>query len=160
MDLMILAIGRLKAGPETELCKRYADRTAKAGRGLGLRGVEIKEIPESRSPRAQDRKAIEADAMAAAVPDGFHTICLHEGGDLVESIGLAQSIRRAADQSVAGQAYLIGGPDGLDAGLLGRCERTISFGRATFPHQLVRVMLLEQLYRATTILSGHPYHRA
>jgi 23S rRNA (pseudouridine1915-N3)-methyltransferase len=160
MELKILAVGRLKAGPETELCERYAGRITKAERVLGLQGVDIREIPESRASHAQERKTGEAAALNAALPAGFQAICLHEGGDLVDSAGLAKLIRRAADQSVPGLVYLIGGPDGLDAGLLDRCDRKISFGRATWPHQLVRVMLLEQLYRATTILSGHPYHRA
>jgi len=160
MDLSILAIGRLKAGPETELCKRYLERAGKTGRAHGLQGFAVRELPEGRAQRPADRKAQEAEVLRAAIGSGFQTVCLHEGGDLIDSDELAQFIQRGAEQALPGQAYISGGPDGLDPELTDRCDRRLSFGRLTWPHQLVRVMLAEQLYRATTILSGHPYHRA
>jgi 23S rRNA (pseudouridine1915-N3)-methyltransferase len=160
MDLSILTVGRLKAGPETELCKRYLDRAAKAGRAHGLQGFSVRELPEARAQRTADRKAQEADALSAALRSGYQSICLDEGGDLIDSDGLAKLILSGAEQGLPGQAFIIGGPDGLDPALIGRCDRRLSFGRLTWPHQLVRVMLAEQLYRAMTILSGHPYHRA
>ena len=159
MDLLIVAVGRLKRGSETELCSRYLDRTAAAGRAVGLSRVQVREVPESRAQRAADRKLQEAEALSAAIPAGFQTVCLDETGDPVDSQGLAQLVRRAADQAVPGQAFLIGGADGLDAGLIRQCGRRLSFGRTTWPHQLVRVMMAEQLYRVMTMLSGHPYHR-
>lgn len=160
MDLKIVAIGRLRAGPETQLCSRYEERIRKSGRAHGLNNLMIAEIAESRAPKPAERKTAEAAAIAGAVPGGFSTICLHEGGDLIDSPGLAQVMRNGAEQGLPGQVFIIGGPDGLDRALLDRCDRQISFGRLTWPHQLVRVMLLEQVYRAMTILSGHPYHRA
>lgn len=160
MDLSILAVGRLKAGPESELCKRYLDRAAKSGRAHGLQGFAVRELAEAKAPRAQDRKADEADALAKAIPAGYRTVCLDEGGELIDSEGLARFIAAGAEQSLPGQVFIIGGPDGFDQGLMASCDRRWSFGRLTWPHQLVRVMLAEQLYRAMTILSGHPYHRA
>ena len=160
MDLAILAVGRLKAGPETELCKRYLERAAMAGRAHGLQGFTVRELPEGRAQRAAGRQAKEAEALDVAIRSGFQTICLDEGGDLLDSDGLSRLIQTGVEQGLQGQVYIIGGPDGLDPGLIGRCDRRLSFGRLTWPHQLVRVMLSEQLYRAMTILSGHPYHRA
>ncbi len=159
MDLLIVAVGRLKRGPETELCSRYLDRTRNAGRPVGLGQVRVREVAESRAQRAADRKAQEAEALSAAVPAGYQIFCLDEAGEAVDSRGLADLVRGAADRGVPGQAFLIGGADGLDAGLLGRSERRLSFGRLTWPHQFVRVMMAEQLYRVMTLLAGHPYHR-
>lgn len=160
MDLSIIAVGRLRAGPESELCKRYLERAEKSGRAKGIRGFAVRELPESRARRPDERKAEEAEAIARLVADGHQTICLDEAGDLIDSERFARMIDDCAARAVAGQTYVIGGPDGLDPAFVARGDRCLSFGRLTWPHQLVRVMLSEQLYRAMTILTGHPYHRA
>jgi 23S rRNA (pseudouridine1915-N3)-methyltransferase len=69
-------------------------------------------------------------------------------------------LAKDAAAAVSKMTFVVGGPDGLGRGILDRAHRRLSFGRLTWPHQLVRLLLAEQLYRATTILSGHPYHRA
>jgi 23S rRNA (pseudouridine1915-N3)-methyltransferase len=160
MDVSVLAVGRLKAGPESELCTSYLERAQAAGRGLGLRGFQVKEFPESRAARTADRIAQEEEALVAALERGGRSICLDERGDLVDSETFAAEIGRAAAAAAPRIAFVIGGPDGLGDRVRGLSDRRISFGRVTWPHRLVRVLLAEQLYRATTILSGHPYHRA
>lgn len=159
MNVLIVAVGRLKRAPEAELCTDYIDRALRMGRTLGIGKIEVREIPESRADRAADRKAREAAAIDAAVPAGFQRIGLDESGTLLSSKGLANIFRRKLDRGIPGLAFLIGGPDGLEAGLLNGCDQTLSFGRLTWPHRLVRVMLAEQTYRVMTMLAGHPYHR-
>jgi 23S rRNA (pseudouridine1915-N3)-methyltransferase len=160
VEIAILAVGRMKAGPEKELCARYLDRAAKTGRGLGFRGFAVEELAESRVARAVDRRAQEAEGLIAALPKDGRVVCLHEGGDLPDSEGFARGLEHDAAAAVARTSFVIGGPDGLGERILAAADRRISFGRLTWPHQIVRVLLAEQLYRAMTILSGHPYHRA
>ena len=154
-----MAVGRLKRAPEVELCTDYLDRATRMGRSLGIARTEIREIAESRSERAADRQAQEAAMIDAAVPVGFQRICLDEDGELLDSKGLAKVVRSRLDQGVPGLAILIGGPDGLHPRLINDCDTSLSFGRLTWPHRLVRVMITEQIYRVMTLLAGHPYHR-
>ena len=156
----MLAVGRLKAGPERELCERYLERARGIGPKLGLRGFAVEEVPESRAPRADDRIASEGAALSARLLPVDRLVCLDAKGELIDSAGFAAALTKDAGASVARTVFVIGGPDGLGSAILGRSHRRMSFGRMTLPHQLVRVMLAEQLYRAATILSGHPYHRA
>lgn len=159
MRLLIVAVGRLKAGPERELCARYIDRTAKGARALGLSGPDIVEINESAARRPDDRMAEEGSALLAALPDGAGVIALDPRGTHISSEDTAADIAHRRDRGLRALALVIGGADGLSPEVRARAERLIAYGRATFPHQLVRVMLAEQLYRATTILAGHPYHK-
>lgn len=160
MEIAGLAIGRLKSGPESALCARYLDRARRGGRALGLSGFGFVELPEGRAPRAAERIAAEAEALLALVRAGGRLVCLDPGGALIDSEAFAAALERDAAEGIARTTFVIGGPDGLGTRVLERADRLLSFGRLTWPHQLVRVMLAEQLYRATTILSGHPYHRA
>ena len=158
MRVTILAIGRLKRGPESELVARYATRLSGA-RQAGVSGFDIIEMPESRAGDAAARKAEEAGAIRARLPEGALTLAFDERGRAISSDEFARSIGDARD---AGRdvAAIIGGPDGLDPGLRAEADRVIAFGRLTLPHQIVRALVAEQLYRATTILTGHPYHRS
>jgi len=160
MRIIVAAVGRLKHGPETELAERYRKRTAQAGRSLGLRDVEIVEIRESRAADPSKRMLEESIALANIVPAGAVTVLLDERGENVDSASFAGLIAkwRANDKPAA--VFVIGGADGLAASLREKATLRLSFGAATWPHQMVRVMLLEQLYRAVTILAGHPYHRS
>ena len=160
MRLVIIAIGRLKRGPERELAERYRERFDDIGRKLGFRGLEIHEIPESRSGDAAGRMAEEAAAISAAIPEKSMLVALDERGDSIDSSVFARHLGRWRDQSAANTIFLIGGADGLSPDLRRKEKLVIAFGAATWPHQMVRVMLLEQIYRAATILAGHPYHRA
>jgi len=155
----IAAVGRMKAGPERELLDRYLDRAAKQGRGLGVTRVEVREIPESRAARAEDRKAEEAEALLAGVADTAWVIVLDETGATRTSQAFADDL---AARLAEGRdwAILIGGADGHGPAALARADLRLAFGAMTWPHQIVRILAAEQIYRATTILAGHPYHRA
>src|SRR3954470_18132757 len=159
MRIVVAAVGRLKQGPETELSERYRKRAAQTLQ-VGWRDLEIIEIRESRAAEAGKRMLEESIALANIIPQGAAVVLLDAGGQNIESASLASQLAawRAADRPAA--IFLIGGADGLAPSLRDKADLCLSFGAATWPHQLVRVMLLEQLYRAATILSGHPYHRA
>ena len=160
MRIVVIAIGRLKQGPERELAERYRERFDDIGRKLGFRSLEIHEIPESRARDAATRMADEAAAVSALIPDKSSIIALDERGEAIDSATFARHLGRWRDESVPTAVFLIGGADGLSPELRRKVKLSVAFGKATWPHQMVRVMLLEQVYRAATILSGHPYHRA
>lgn len=160
MDVSVLAIGRLKAGPESELFGRYLERARKCGKVLGFRSFEVTELPESRAVRVGDRITAEAAAIFSALPRNARAVCLDAGGELLDSGAFASLLRREAVSAAGPVSFVVGGPDGLGAEVLQAAALRISFGRVTWPHQLARILLAEQLYRAMTILSGHPYHRA
>ncbi|MDE2578044.1 MAG: 23S rRNA (pseudouridine(1915)-N(3))-methyltransferase RlmH [Hyphomicrobiales bacterium] len=160
MRLTIGAVGRLKVGPERDLCQRYAERAAAAGKALSLSGPVLREAEESRARRPEDRKSEEAGFLRAFVPSGAALVALDERGKTLTSADFAALIARWRDSGRKDACFLIGGADGLDSHLRDQAEMTLSFGAMTLPHQLVRVLALEQIYRAVSILSGHPYHRA
>ncbi len=160
MRIVVAAVGRLKQGPETELSERYRKRAAQTGRALGLRDIEIIEIRESRADDAGKRMLEESIALANIIPQGAAVVLLDVNGENIDSASLATQIAKWRGDDRPAVVFLIGGADGLAASLRDKAQLKLSFGAATWPHQLVRIMLLEQLYRATTILSGHPYHRA
>jgi 23S rRNA (pseudouridine1915-N3)-methyltransferase len=156
---MVAAVGRLKPGPDRELAERYRDRAVKAGRALGLRGPDIVEVKESRAREAERRMTEEAIAIAGTLPDGAIKVALDSRGQNASSDAFAQRIRGWRDAGSVAVGFIVGGADGLAAGLIDEADMIVAFGTATWPHQLVRIMLMEQIYRVTTILSGHPYHR-
>lgn len=160
MKLILGAVGRLKAGLERDLAARYLDRARAAARPLGLIGPDVRELEESRARRAEDRKAEEARALLALAPAGARILALDERGSSISSQQFAAALSKGRDEGAAALAVFIGGPDGLDEELRRRAHLVIAFGAMTWPHQLVRVLAAEQIYRAITILSGHPYHRA
>jgi 23S rRNA (pseudouridine1915-N3)-methyltransferase len=160
MRLVVISIGRLKQGPERELSERYRERFDDLGRKLGFRGLDIHEIPESRARDAATRMTEEAAAISAAIPQKSVLVALDERGDNLDSVGFARHLGRWRDEQVANTIFAIGGADGLSPDLRRKANLRMAFGAATWPHQMVRVMLLEQVYRAATILAGHPYHRA
>lgn len=159
MRLTVIAVGRLKAGAERDLATRYVDRVNAAGARIGL-SVAIRELPESKAGRPADRSRDEALAIAAILPEGAPLIVLDETGDGLSSEAFAKKLARWRDDGEGELAFVIGGADGLDEMILRQARLRLAFGAMTWPHQLVRAMLAEQLYRAVTILTGHPYHRA
>ena len=160
MRIVVAAIGRLKQDSETELSERYRKRVAQTGRQLGLRDIEIIEIRESRATDAGKRMLEESIALANVIPQDAAVVLLDSLGENLDSIGFATQLAKWRANGRPAIVFLIGGADGLAASLREKAELRLSFGAATWPHQLVRVMLLEQLYRSMTILAGHPYHRA
>ena len=159
MRIVIAAVGRLKQGPERELAAAYRKRAEQVGRAFGLRDIEIVEIRESRAADAERRRIEESIAIAQVIPERAVVIILDQRGNSLDSAALAASLREWRAEDRPAVCFIIGGADGLAPNLTGQAKLKLAFGAATWPHQLVRVMLLEQLYRAGTILAGHPYHR-
>ncbi len=151
MRITIAAVGRARAGPEKALFQDYVARLPWP--------VTLKEVEERRKLAAPERRAREAERLLAAAPKGATLVALDGGGKALTSAALAATIGRWRDGGVRDRAFLTGGAEGLGATLLERADLALSLGLMTWPHQLARVMLAEQLYRAATILSGHPYHR-
>lgn len=160
MKIGIYAVGRMKAGPEKELADRYLERFAKAGPSLGLELTGVHELIESRAQNVDERRRDEADRLRAGFPAGAAIVALDERGKNIGSEDFSARLASFRDSGRKAAVLLIGGPDGLDASIRAEADLVLSFGALTWPHQLVRIMLAEQLYRAATILSGHPYHRA
>lgn len=159
MRLLVAAIGRLK-GAETELSERYRKRAAQAGRQLGWRDVEIVEIRESRADDTNKRMLEESIALANVIPQGAVVVLLDARGDNLDSAAFAGQLAQWRESDKPAAVFIIGGADGLAPSLKDKATMRLAFGAATWPHQMVRAMLLEQIYRAATILTGHPYHRA
>jgi len=159
MRLVIIAIGRLKQGPERELAETYRKRAQGIGRGLGMREIEIIEIRESRAADAERRRIEESIAIANVIPERAMIVLLDERGEGLDSAAFAAALREWRAEDRPAVCFVIGGADGLATSLRERAKLKLAFGAVTWPHQLVRIMLLEQLYRAGSILAGHPYHR-
>ena len=155
----MIAVGRLKAGPERELVLRYTERLKGMGRALALDGPRLVELAESQARRDIDRKADEAAQILAQIPDGYRLVAFDEGGASLDSAGFARILGEWRDSGAPGVSFVIGGADGLGEAVRAKAAQTLCFGRMTMPHQIVRALVLEQVYRAATILSGHPYHR-
>lgn len=155
MRLEIRAIGRLKGGPERDLVDDYLARASAQGRSLGLGPVQDREI----DPRSLKDKTAETAALSQELEAGALVVALDETGRAISSKGLAELITNARDDGVRQAAFLIGGADGHARDQLPAGATLIAFGRATWPHKLVRAMLAEQIYRAVSIIAGTPYHR-
>lgn len=148
----------MKAGPERELFDRYAKRAVALGGAAGV-SVAFREFEESRARSVEERRAVEARLLLDAAGKGAWVCALDERGAAITSPAWAAEIAQAKD-SGRDYAVVIGGPDGLDPEVRRAARSLVGFGALTFPHQLVRVIAAEQVYRCLTILTGHPYHRA
>jgi 23S rRNA (pseudouridine1915-N3)-methyltransferase len=152
LRVTVAAVGRDRASPTRDLFEDYCRRSS-----WSIRLVEI--AAHSRLP-LERRLADEAARLLGAVPDQAVAVALDEHGRQLDSLAFARRLGRWRDRGETELAFLIGGPDGLAPSILERAAAVIALGPMTWPHRLVRVMLAEQLYRAETILAGHPYHRA
>lgn len=160
MKIRLIAIGKLKSGPEQELVSRYLGRAQAGGKVLGLSGFDVLEYGESRKSDVAGRKQDEAALLLGPErKERIYRVALDEGGRNISSVDFATLIGRQRDDGVGQMHFIIGGPDGLDRQVRQRADMILSFSALTWPHQIVRGLLAEQLYRATTILSNHPYHR-
>jgi 23S rRNA (pseudouridine1915-N3)-methyltransferase len=152
MRLVIAAVGRAKPGPARDLYDSYVARLPWS---LALREVEAR-----RGLAGPALKREEAALLTAVLPAGAITVALDERGQDLGSADFACRLGAWRDEGWGDIAFVIGGADGLHDGLRDTAALVLAFGRTTWPHMLVRAMLAEQLYRASTILTGHPYHRA
>ncbi len=150
MQLLIVAVGKARGSAEHRLAEDWLGRLPEGG--------SIHEI-ESKLPVGAKRKDDEGMRLLQAVPAGAALAVLDPRGRDHSSEDLAALISAWRDSGYGSAAFAIGGADGHAAHIRQKALRTISFGRATWPHLLCRAMLAEQLYRASMILSGHPYHR-
>ncbi len=161
MRITLICVGRLKSGPERELFERYFTRMKGMARSVGVADVELREIDELRARRPEDRREEEAAAILKSLGPRDALVALDERGASPSERGLGgrhrSGPRRGAKRLCRGRSAV---RTGLSPSLRAKAQRVISFGAMTWPHQLVRVMAGEQLYRALSILSGHPYHRA
>lgn len=160
MKITVHAVGRMKAGPERELADRFFERFAKSGPAIGLEFSGLVEIAEGRAQTANERRREEGQKLQTLLQQGTALILLDERGRDLSSEDFAGRIGLLRDGGRKALVIAIGGADGHDQSLRDQAELVVSFGAQTWPHQLVRVMLGEQLYRAATILAGHPYHRS
>lgn len=154
MRLTLLCVGRLKAGPEHDLCEDYLDRFRKAGRALGYRSADIVEVESGGGLEA------EADRLVARLPAGATAVRLDEHGKEYRSRDFSSWLARLRDQGTPDLCFLIGGAEGYGEAARSAVPQTLAFGCQTWPHRLVRAMLAEQLYRAVSIEAGLPYHKA
>ena len=150
MRFHIIAVGRLRRGVEGDLFEHFQGRIRWP--------LDIHEIDDRKSG-TDGRKAREGKSILAAIPDDAIVATLDEKGRDLGSEDLAARIGDWRDSGVRDMAFVIGGADGLAEDVRRRADLVLAFGRATWPHLIVRGMLAEQLYRAQQILAGHPYHR-
>lgn len=155
MRLHICAVGRLRGGPEKDLIDDYLSRFDRTGRALGLGPARVVEVEDKKN----GGMAAEATLLRKALPRGAVICTLDERGKVISSPDFADRMAGWRDGGRQDLALIIGGADGIDPGLRAEADFSISFGKMVWPHMLVRVMLVEQVYRAATILSGSPYHR-
>ena len=160
MRLVLAAIGRLKPGPERDLFDRYVARARALVRTAGVTGLDLVEIEEGRSRSAEARKREEAAALSLRLPQDSFVIALDERGISLPSSALAETASRERDAGRGALTFAVGGPDGFADTFRSRADLLFAFGSATIPHQLVRILVAEQVYRALTIIAHHPYHRA
>jgi 23S rRNA (pseudouridine1915-N3)-methyltransferase len=153
LRISLICVGKLGRAPEAALAADYAKRASASGRSFGLGPVEIIEVEGRKAGRASEVEAILARA------DGARLIACDEQGAALASRAFAGRLTALRDDGVRRLAFAIGGADGLDAAVLDAAAEQLAFGPQTWPHALARVMLAEQVYRATTIAAGGPYHR-
>jgi 23S rRNA (pseudouridine1915-N3)-methyltransferase len=151
MRVTIAAVGRDRSGPTRDLFEEYCRRCPWP--------IRLHEISPRTTGPLERRRAEEAERLSGAFAGAAALIALEENGRNLTSRALATKIGAWQRQGRGELAFVIGGPDGLDPALMGRADLVLALGRMTWPHRLVRVLLAEQLYRAATILAGHPYHR-
>ncbi len=148
--MQLIAVGRLRDGPEAELFARFNARLRPA--------MALTEIPEGRGAPAEVKRR-EGAALLAALPDNAFVVALDQGGEMPDSLRFATLLERWLGSSRR-VCFLIGGAEGLDGPVVARADAVLSLSPMTWPHFLVRAMLAEQVFRARSIASGHPYHRA
>lgn len=158
MRISVACIGRLKAGPEKELCDGYLTRAGALGRGHGITALALRETEEKK--KGAGLKDREADRLLSLIPDNALVIALDEKGSAMASEDFAAMIARERDSGTEELCFVIGGADGHGEAIRARAAKTLALGPQTWPHMLARVLILEQIYRAVTILASHPYHRA
>ena len=160
MQLGIIAVGQMRGAGEILLVEEFYQRIETSGRQLGISDVSIIELREKRALTGSNKKrnenALIADALARR---SGPLIVLDETGTSLTSRAFADKLQGWIEHGYSDVTFVIGGADGLDDAIRGRADLVLSFGPMTWPHMLARVLLCEQLWRAISILTRHPYHR-
>ena len=152
MRITISAVARIRSDPTLEICQIYQKRLPW--------DVTIREVEARKNLKGDKRLAAEAQLLRVAIPNHAAVIALDREGKTLSSKAFAKRLGCWWNEDIGDIAFLIGGADGLRRDLVQTAQLVLSFGDMTWPHLLARAMLMEQLYRAHTILTGHPYHRA
>ena len=158
MKLKVISIGQLKNNPILEIQRDYESRILNLSKSVGIKKLEIKELPISKKSSVKERQKEEAKIISQHIKQNNLNLFLDGKGENINSVDISQIISKSSfdDKDLV---FFIGGPDGFDEKIIKVANKIISFGRVTWPHKLIRIMLLEQLYRGITILNNHPYHR-
>jgi len=159
MRIAIAAVGKLRNGPQAGLVDDYKSRIQGTGRGIGFSDFVINEVEAPKGLTGKKRQEKEGKLLLSTIAPASRRIVLDERGKNFKSSAFANKLAQWRDESMGATTFLIGGADGHDPSIVNNADVTMSFGTATWPHMLVRVMLCEQIYRAMTILANHPYHR-
>ena len=160
MKLILASVGKIKSGPERELYDHYVARIGGIGKSVALGPLSEISVNESRKDSASERTADEARALLARIPEHGVTIAFDEKGKALTSDAFARLLADIRDAGTSSLVFVLGGPDGHGSELRKKAHHTLSLGAITLPHGLARVVAAEQIYRAATILAGHPYHRS
>ena len=159
MRITVLCVGKVKETYFTEAVKEYAKRLSRYCR------LEIAEVADEKTPdgasQAQNRQIVtrEGRRLLEKIPEGAHVIALAIEGRQPDSTEFAKQIEDLGIRGVSHIVFVIGGSLGLGEEVMKRADAAVSFSRMTFPHQLMRVILLEQVYRAYRIMYREPYHK-
>ena len=158
MKLKVISIGQLKNNPILEIQKDYESRILNLSKSVGIKNLEIKELPISKKSSIKERQKEEAKIISQHIKQNNLNLFLDGKGENINSVDISQIISKSSFDG-KDLVFFIGGPDGFDEKIIKVANKIISFGRVTWPHKLIRIMLLEQLYRGITIINNHPYHR-
>lgn len=158
MSTVILCVGKMKEKPYREMADEYLKRLSRFGK---FEEIEVPDLPENTGSSALEEqvKAKEGETLRSRIRPGDRVIALTIPGKKTDSLGLARHLQELRVSGVSRMVFVIGGSLGLGNNLLARADEEMSMSPMTFPHQLARVMLLEQLYRAEKIIAGERYHK-
>ncbi len=159
MNITIASVGRLKSGAESQLYERYLKLSNLSHKKIKIGPTKLIEVTECRSSNKLDRLNQEAKSLLSKINSNVLMITLEERGKILTSQEFSEKLLDYRDSGVSELVFVIGGPDGIGQEIIKKAQFSLSLGKMTFPHGLVRVLLTEQLYRSITIITGHPYHR-
>ena len=159
MNLNLSVIGKLKKGPERDLFDIYRDRISKVGGSLHIGPLILNEMNESQASKPAQRMDEEAEMLLAKVTEGEPVIALDERGKSLTSTAFSDYLLKQRDDGARTLNFVIGGPDGHGSRMKNEATMKLSLSQMTLTHGFARILLVEQIYRALTILLDHPYHR-
>ena len=158
LKIKLIALGKTKNGPEHNLILDYLKRSKAVGRSYGINEIDIIDVDKRKVTSFKELEEILGYRLKGKGVNN-QLVSLDSRGVLMSSLSFSRFITNLIQDGVYQLGFFIGGPDGIPPDVLKTCGTSISFGRFTYPHQLFKVMLLEQIYRATTIMAKHPYHK-